>query len=106
MRWGADASPTMPSQVDAQPGPRHSEAPERLGPRSTAAERETVWLTWQQMADLFGRERSVVTKHIRCVLGEGELKPEATRARLAHTAADGKTYQVDHSASTLGPATA
>ncbi len=39
-------------------------------------ERETVWLTQQQMAELFGRERSVVTKHIRNVFREGELSEE------------------------------
>lgn len=34
---------------------------------------ETVWLTQEQMAALFGRERSVVTKHLRNVFNEGEL---------------------------------
>jgi prophage maintenance system killer protein len=58
-------------------------------------ERETVWLTQQQMAELFGRERSVVTKHIRNIFKEGELEPEAVRAKFAHTAEDGKTYQVE-----------
>lgn len=59
-------------------------------------DRDTVWLSQEQMAELFGRERSVVTKHIRNVFKEGELEPEAVRAKFAHTAADGKTYQVDH----------
>lgn len=59
-------------------------------------DRETVWLTQDQMSQLFGRERSVVTKHIRNVFREGELAPEAVCAKFAHTAADGKTYQVDH----------
>ncbi len=59
-------------------------------------ERETVWLTQQQMAELFGRERSVITKHVRNVFKEGELEPESVRARFAHTAGDGKTYRVDH----------
>jgi prophage maintenance system killer protein len=59
-------------------------------------ERETVWLTQEQMARLFGRERSVITKHVRNVFKEGELEAEAVCARFAHTAADGKTYQVDH----------
>jgi hypothetical protein len=36
-------------------------------------DRDTVWLTQAQMADLFGRERSVVTKHLRNVFAEGEL---------------------------------
>jgi len=48
-----------------------------------------------QMAELFGRERSVITKHVRNVFREGELDPKSVCARFAHTAADGKTYQVD-----------
>lgn len=59
-------------------------------------EQETVWLSQEQMAELFGRERSVLTKHIRNVFKEGELDPAAVCAKFAHTAADGKTYQVDH----------
>ena len=59
-------------------------------------DRETVWLTQAQMAELFGRERSVVTKHVRNAFREGELDPAAVCAKFAHTAADGKTYQVDH----------
>ena len=37
---------------------------------------ETVWLTQEQMCQLFGRERSVITKHIRNIFGEGELPQE------------------------------
>ncbi|MBN8509084.1 MAG: virulence RhuM family protein, partial [Burkholderiales bacterium] len=48
------------------------------------------------MSQLFGRERSVVTKHIRNVFAEGELDAQSVCAKFAHTAADGKTYQVDH----------
>ena len=59
-------------------------------------DRETVWLTQAQMAELFGRERSVVTKHVGNAFREGELDPAAVCAKFAHTAADGKTYQVDH----------
>jgi prophage maintenance system killer protein len=57
-------------------------------------EKDTVWLTQDQMADLFGRERSVITKHLRNVFKEGELEETAVRAKFAHTAGDGKTYQV------------
>jgi len=46
------------------------------------------------MAELFGRERSVITKHVRNVFKEGELQEAGVRAKFAHTAADGKTYQV------------
>lgn len=59
-------------------------------------DRETVWLTQDQMSQLFGRERSVVTKHVRNVFREGELDPDSVCAKFAHTATDGKTYQVDH----------
>lgn len=58
-------------------------------------ERDTVWLTQAQMAELFGRERSVVTKHVRNLFREGELEADSVCAKFAHTAADGKTYQVD-----------
>ena len=58
---------------------------------------ETVWLTQEQMGQLFGRERSLITKHVRNVFREGELEPEATCAKFAHTAGDGKTYHVDYS---------
>lgn len=59
-------------------------------------DRETVWLTQDQMSQLFGRERSVITKHVRNVFREGELDPDSVCANFAHTAADGKTYQVEH----------
>src|SRR5690606_35722979 len=72
------------------------EAPDGEVKVDVRLDQETVWLTQAQMAELFGRERSVVTKHIRNAFREGELDPEAASAEFAHTAADGKTYQVDH----------
>ena len=57
---------------------------------------ETVWLSQEQISQLFGRERSVITKHLRNVFAEGELDANAVCAKFAHTAADGKTYQVEH----------
>lgn len=59
-------------------------------------EGETVWLSQQQICQLFGRERSVITKHLRNVFVEGELEANSVCAKFAHTAGDGKTYQVDH----------
>lgn len=59
-------------------------------------ETETVWLSLNQMADLFQRDKSVISKHIKNIFEEGELKPEAVVAKFATTAADGKTYQVDY----------
>ena len=52
-------------------------------------DQETVWLTQQQMAELFGRDRSVVTRHIRNVFREGELAPGATCAKFAQVQPEG-----------------
>ncbi len=71
-------------------------APDGRVELSVAVERETVWLTQEQMGELFERERSVITKHIRNVFAEGELERDSVCAKFAHTAADGKTYQVDY----------
>src|SRR5258706_7955391 len=56
-------------------------------------EGQTAWLTQAQMAELFQRERSVITKHIRNIFEEGELVEKSVCANYAHTADDGKTYQ-------------
>jgi prophage maintenance system killer protein len=56
-------------------------------------DQDTVWLSQEQLAELFGRERSVITKHLRNVFKEGELEEASVRAKYAHTASDGKTYQ-------------
>ena len=48
---------------------------------------ETVWLTQEQMCRLFGRERSVITKHIANIFKEGELEREVVCAKFAHTIA-------------------
>lgn len=56
---------------------------------------DTVWLSIDQMAQLFGRDRSVIGKHVRSVFSEGELTKESVWANFAYTAADGKTYMVD-----------
>jgi hypothetical protein len=48
------------------------------------------------MAELFDRNKSTISRHIKNVFTEGELLAEAVVAKIATTAADGKTYQVDH----------
>ena len=63
---------------------------------SVHLQEETVWLTQAQIQELFGRERSVITKHINNVFKEGELDKNQVCAKFAHTASDGKTYQVAH----------
>jgi prophage maintenance system killer protein len=55
---------------------------------------ETVWATQAQIAKLFNLERSVATKHIRNILKDKELDADSVCANFAHTAEDGKTYQV------------
>ena len=57
---------------------------------------ETVWLSLNQMAELFQRDKSVISRHIRNVFEEGELRPESVVANFATTAADRKIYQVDY----------
>ncbi|MDO8618207.1 MAG: virulence RhuM family protein [Candidatus Uhrbacteria bacterium] len=54
---------------------------------------ENIWLTQEKIAQLFGVDRSVVTKHLGNILKEGELVENLVSAKFAHTAADGKTYQ-------------
>ena len=49
---------------------------------------DTVWLSIDQMAELFQRDRSVVGKHVRNIFKEGELQKEAVWAKFAHTATD------------------
>ena len=49
---------------------------------------DTVCLSQEQMVYLFGRERSVITKHIRNIFKEGELSAESVCANFAHTTFD------------------
>ncbi|MGV6817636.1 MAG: RhuM family protein [Thiotrichales bacterium] len=58
-------------------------------------EQETVWLNLNQMVELFGRDKSVISRHLGNVFKEGELERNSVVAKNATTAADGKTYQVD-----------
>ncbi|MFT5699820.1 MAG: prophage maintenance system killer protein [Desulforhopalus sp.] len=58
--------------------------------------KESVWLSLNQMVELFGRDKSVVSRHLNNIFKSGELKRDAVVAKNATTAADGKTYQVDY----------
>lgn len=53
---------------------------------------ETVWLPQKKIAELFGVDRSVITKHIKNIFEAAELKEDSVCAKIAHTAADGKKY--------------
>ena len=57
------------------------------------ANHDTVWLTQQQIADLFGTKRPAITKHLRNIFNSGELDQNSVSSILEHTAADGKTYK-------------
>lgn len=61
-----------------------------------AFDHDTVWLAQDQLCELFGRERSVITKHINNLFMEGELERGSVCAKFARTADDGKTYQTQH----------
>ena len=56
-------------------------------------ERETVWLTQQQIADLFGTKRPAITKHLSNIFKSGELDQDSVSSILEHTASDGKIYK-------------
>ena len=57
-------------------------------------ENETVWLTQSQMARLFGRDRTVIARHIRNIFKEGELSENITCAKFAHMGVDqDQTYE-------------
>ncbi len=53
---------------------------------------ETVWLTQQQIADLFGVKQPAVSKHLSNIFREGELDKDSVHSILEYTAADGKVY--------------
>ena len=57
---------------------------------------ESVWLSLNQMVELFERDKSVISRHLNNIFKSGELKRDAVVAKNATTAADGKTYQVDY----------
>ena len=59
-------------------------------------ENDTVWLSIDQMAELFQRDRSVIGKHVRNIFKEGELDKNLVWAKFAYTASDGKDYNVDY----------
>ena len=55
-------------------------------------EKDTVWLTQAQIADLFGTKRPAITKHLRNIFNDGELEENSVSSILEHTASDGKSY--------------
>ena len=65
---------------------------------------ETVWLTLDQMAMLFGRDKSVIGKHVRNVFAEGKLPEEDFRQILPKTSVVGGRCRATRSALARNPA--
>ena len=57
---------------------------------------ETVWLTQEQMATLFGKDRKTITRHIQNIYKDGELEENSVRSYFEHTAKDGKNYNIQY----------
>jgi hypothetical protein len=57
---------------------------------------DSVWLSLNQMAELFGRDKSVISRHLRSVFASGSSTGRQLLQKVAATAADGKTYKVTY----------
>lgn len=57
---------------------------------------ETVWLNLEQMTELFKRDKSVISRHLKNIFEENELEKQSVVANFATTASDGKIYHVDY----------
>ena len=69
--------------------------PDTEGKVQVVIKDETLWCTQKAMAQLFGVDRSVITKHLKNVFETQELIESSVCAKIAHTAEDGKTYQTN-----------
>ena len=57
---------------------------------------ETIWASEQQIAQIFDRNRTVISRHLKNIFNEEELIRDSVCANFAHTAEDGKVYDVSH----------
>lgn len=57
---------------------------------------ETIWLSLHQITQLFGRDKSVLSRHLSNIFKNKELDKHSVVAKYATTASDGKIYQVDY----------
>ena len=58
--------------------------------------KETIWATLDQIASVFGRDKSVISRHFKGIFSEKELNKDSVVAKNATTATDGKTYLVEY----------
>ena len=63
---------------------------------NTDIENETIWASLDQIAKLFSRDKSGISRHIKNIFKSEELDENSVVAKIATTASDGKTYQVDY----------
>lgn len=66
--------------------------PDETGKVQVIIKDETIWCTQKAMAQLFGVDRTVISKHIKNIFESSELQQESVCAKFAHTAEDGKKY--------------
>ena len=66
--------------------------PDEVTRLEVQVDNETVWLTQEQIAMLFGVKRPAITKHIRNIFATQELEERSVCSILERTASDGKTY--------------
>ncbi len=69
--------------------------PEYSGNVQVAILNETIWCTQKAMAQLFGVDRTVITKHLKNIFDTFELDENTVCAIFAHTAEDGKSYKTN-----------
>jgi len=64
------------------------------GPKlNVRLDKDNIWLTQSQIAQLFGTQRPAITKHFNNIFNSGELRKNSVSSILEHTATDGKTYK-------------
>ena len=66
--------------------------PDEITRLEVKIENESVWLTQEQIAILFGVKRPAITKHVRNIFETNELEANSVCSILERTASDGKTY--------------
>jgi hypothetical protein len=59
-------------------------------------DQDSIWLSIDQMGELFERDKSVICRHMNNIFKEGELQRDSVAAKKATIAADGKRYQVNY----------
>ncbi len=86
----------MPTQTSAQNPIAIYQSADGSIATEVRLEGESLWLSLQQIADLFGRDKSQISRHLKNIFDSSELDKKSVVAENATTAADGKTYQVSY----------